>query len=204
MRLFHIGHVAPAHSIAARRLLSRLLFLLAAGTHADGGGVESLLHRAEPIPVVPADRRKSLVIAGVMGAISAAFAGMGQELLNAAILSAAVAMLLWHNARIAHHGREMAQNIHATGDGIQAGSKSAYAMAAVVGLAVLREGSEVALFLYGLLAASSENGFAGFVLAGSLLGLAAGAALSLVTYRGLIQIPARLFEWFIDPGQSGR
>ena len=57
------------------------------------------------------------VLAGVAGAgimalfaeaIADAFEGAGQELLNAAVLGAAVVMLMWHNAWMARHGRELA------------------------------------------------------------------------------------------------
>src|SRR3982074_3437173 len=44
-------------------------------------------------------------------AVSGAFEGAGQELLNAGVLGAAVVMLMWHNAWMARHGREMAAEI---------------------------------------------------------------------------------------------
>jgi high-affinity iron transporter len=59
----------------------------------------------------------------------------------------------------------------------------------VVGVAVLREGSEVVLFLYGVLAA--ETGTSLSVALGGLFGLALGAAVCLLTYFGLLRIPAR-------------
>jgi len=63
----------------------------------------------------------------------------------------------------------------------------------VVGVAVLREGSEVVLFLYGI-AAQGGTTNAG-LLAGGALGLAAGAAVSALMYFGLLTIPAgRLFQ----------
>jgi high-affinity iron transporter len=58
----------------------------------------------------------------------------------------------------------------------------------VVGLAVLREGSEVALFLYGVLASGEA---AWNVLIGGLAGLALGAATSLATFFGLVAIPPK-------------
>jgi high-affinity iron transporter len=58
----------------------------------------------------------------------------------------------------------------------------------VVGLAVLREGSEVVLFLYGIVAAGTS---AASLLAGGLLGLAAGAVFTALTYYGLIAVPTR-------------
>jgi len=51
---------------------------------------------------------------------------------------------------LAHHGREMAGELRQVGQAVVDGSKSLLALAVVVGVAVLREGSEVALFLYGV------------------------------------------------------
>jgi len=48
------------------------------------------------------------IIALFAEAISGAFEGAGQELLNASVLGAAVVMLMWHNAWMARHGRELA------------------------------------------------------------------------------------------------
>ena len=57
------------------------------------------------------------IVAGIIGAalvavfigkISEAFAGIGQELFNACILSLAVVMLTWHNIWMSSHGRELA------------------------------------------------------------------------------------------------
>jgi high-affinity iron transporter len=137
------------------------------------------------------------VLAGALGAgivalfaegISNAFEGSGQELLNAAVLGAAVVMLMWHNAWMARHGREMAAEMAAVGAAVSAGKRPMTALAAVVGLAVLREGSEVVLFLYGILAAGTSGSS---LLAGGVLGLAAGAAFTALTYYGLLSIPAR-------------
>src|SRR5215831_8076660 len=128
------------------------------------------------------------IIALFAEAISGAFEGSGQELLNASVLGAAVVMLMWHNAWMARHGREMAAEMAAVGQAVTTGKRPMTALAVVVGLAVLREGSEVVLFLYGILAAGT-SGSSLFV--GGLFGLAGGAALSALTYRGLVAIPAR-------------
>lgn len=48
------------------------------------------------------------LVAAFAGGLSQLFAGMGQELFNAAILGIAVVMLTWHNVWMASHGREMA------------------------------------------------------------------------------------------------
>ena len=63
------------------------------------------------------------------------------------------------------------------------------ALALVVGLAVLREGSEVVLFLYGI--AAAEGGEAAAMTAGGAMGLIAGTAVGAAIYFGLIRIPTR-------------
>jgi high-affinity iron transporter len=127
------------------------------------------------------------VVAAFAGVLSQLFAGMGQELFNAAILSVAVMMLTWHNVWMARHGREMAGEMRAVGQAVADGTKSLLALAVVVGVAVLREGSEVALFLYGIIA--SDGGSALSLAIGGIIGLALGAAVCLLTYFGLMRIP---------------
>jgi high-affinity iron transporter len=129
------------------------------------------------------------VVAAFAGAISHLFAGMGQEVFNAAILCIAVAMLTWHNVWMARHGSELAGELRAAGQAVVEGKKSLLALAVVVGVAVLREGSEVVLFLYGVLAASEDSSWS--VALGGFLGLALGAAVCLLTYFGLLRIPTR-------------
>jgi high-affinity iron transporter len=143
------------------------------------------------------------VAAGILGAclaamfaaaLSAAFQGFGQELFNAAILLVAVAMLTWHNVWMARHGRELAAEMRAAGHAVQAGSKSLAGLAVVVGVAVLREGFEVVLFLYGVAAASDPGSGLG-IFAGGVAGLLLGAVTCMLTYLGLLTIPNRyLFE----------
>jgi high-affinity iron transporter len=128
------------------------------------------------------------VVAAFAGVISQAFEGAGQELFNACILGIAVLMLMWHNAWMARHGREIAAEMRQVGTAVSEGAKPLTALAIVVGLAVLREGSEVVLFLYGIFA-SGTSGSA--LLVGGILGVAAGAAFTALTYYGLLAIPTR-------------
>jgi high-affinity iron transporter len=128
------------------------------------------------------------VVAIFAGALSNLFAGMGQELFNAAILSIAVVMLTWHNVWMARHGSELAGELRSAGQAVVEGSKSLLALAVVVGVAVLREGSEVVLFLYGVVA----GGDSGFDVAfGGFAGLLLGAGVCMLTYFGLVRIPMR-------------
>lgn len=128
------------------------------------------------------------IVAMFAGAISEAFQGAGQELFNASVLGIAVVMLMWHNAWMARHGREIAEEMRNIGAAVSEGAKPLTALAVVVGLAVLREGSEVVLFLYGIMASGTS---ASALLVGGVLGIAAGAAFSALTYFGLLAIPNR-------------
>jgi high-affinity iron transporter len=138
------------------------------------------------------------VLAGLLGScliaasaeqLAAAAAGVGQELFNAGVLFAAVIMLGWHNVWMQRHGRELAREMKAVGQAVVAGERPLYALAVVVGLAVLREGSEVVLFLYGI--ASAEEGSALAMLAGGALGVVLGGAVGLALYFGLLRVPTR-------------
>ena len=129
------------------------------------------------------------LVAVFAGEIAALFAGAGQELFNAGILGFAVLMLGWHNIWMARHGREMAAEMRAAGEAVATGAKSLAALAVVVMIAVLREGSEVVLFLYGVAAAQGGGDLS--MVAGGAAGLVLGALVCLLTYLGLITIPAR-------------
>src|SRR5215510_10366255 len=132
------------------------------------------------------------VVAMFAGAISEAFQGSGQELFNASVLGLAVIMLMWHNAWMARHGREIAAEMRRVGTAASEGAKPLTALAVVVGLAVLREGSEVVLFLYGIFASGGTS--VTDMLAGGAGGIVLGGALSALIYLGLLAVPAhRLF-----------
>jgi high-affinity iron transporter len=133
------------------------------------------------------------VVAAFAGELAALFQGNGQELFNAAILLLAVIMLTWHNVWMASHGRDMARALKAAGRDVASGKRTLAALGIVVGVAVLREGSEVVLFLYGIVAQGGTTATA--LAAGGALGLLAGAAVSALMYFGLLAIPAgRLFQ----------
>ena len=138
--------------------------------------------------------------AGLVGSILVAFGaekisvlaeGMGQELFNASILGVAVAMLAWHNIWMSVHGRELAENARRIGGDIRSGAKEMSVLSLVVLIAVLREGSETVLFLYGV--SISGDASVASMLTGGLIGLAGGAALGWVVFAGLLRIPLKYF-----------
>jgi high-affinity iron transporter len=130
------------------------------------------------------------ILAGSAEALSDALAGMGQELFNASVLLVAVAMLGWHTVWMSSHGREMAQDMKRVGHAVSMGTRPLSVLAVVVGVAVLREGGETVLFLYGVSASGGGEGLASTAV-GFGLGLAAGGAAGAVLYAGLVAIPTR-------------
>lgn len=150
-------------------------------------------------------RRGQLIGAGVaLGIVGAALVasgidvvsgfahGTGQALFEAGVLTVAGLMLAWHNLWMAEHGREIAARLKALGSAVTTGQEPATMLVVVTALAVMREGSEVALFLYGI-AASGINGVQ--LLIGGLFGVAAGVAVGYVLFAGLSRVPLKsLFQ----------
>ena len=133
----------------------------------------------------------SLTVASLTGQIAELAEGAGQELFNAGILGLAAAMLAWHNIWMSRHGMQLARDARQLGRELTSGNREMSALAAVVALAILREGSETALFLYGLLTGGEET--LSTVLGGGAIGLLAGALAGYGLYAGFVRIPTRLF-----------
>jgi high-affinity iron transporter len=133
------------------------------------------------------------LVASFAAALSDAFQGAGQEIFTAAILCFAVVMLSWHILWMSHHARTMAAELREVGKDVRMGRRSLFALAAVVAVAVMREGSEVVLFLYGIVVGSHASAVS--LAAGGVAGLGAACVMSWLLYRGLVIIPLhRLFQ----------
>lgn len=133
----------------------------------------------------------SAIVAASTDAIGAFASGVGQELFNAIVLGIAVLMLAWHNIWMSSHGVELANHARNIGANISEGRSERSILAVVVGLAVLREGSETVLFLYGIAASDGTN--TASMLAGGLIGTLSGVVLGYGVYAGLLRIPMRWF-----------
>ena len=130
----------------------------------------------------------ALLVALFAGRIADLASGVGQELFNAGVLLAAVLMIGWHVVWMSSHARELAQHMKQIGSAVRTGASSLTLLLAVVALAVLREGSEIVLFLYGMIAGGADGLYAGLA-----IGIAGGAALGFALYFGLLRIPVRHF-----------
>jgi len=132
------------------------------------------------------------LVAIFAAALSNAFEGAGQEVFTASILCFAVVMLSWHILWMSRHAAAMSAELRQVGQAVRLGHRSLAALGAVVAVAVMREGSEVVLFLYGVVVASHTDPVA--MTMGGAAGLALACGLSWLLYRGLVIIPLhRLF-----------
>jgi len=138
------------------------------------------------------------ILAGIVGSaivaifatkITDAFDGRGQELFVAGILLFAVVMLAWHVVWMAEHAREMTRELRQLGSDVVSGKQSLFALGAAVAIAVMREGSEVVLFMTGIIMQGKDT--AGELVLGAAIGLLLGAVVSLVLYLGLAAIPLK-------------
>lgn len=130
------------------------------------------------------------VVALCMGFIEGSLGGVGQEVFEACVLLTAVVMIGWHVTWMSSHGKEMVQQMKQVTDSVKAGSSSVAVLLVVVALAVMREGSEIVLFLFGM--AAGGAGKLGF-LGGVPIGLACGVGVGFALYFGLLRIPIRYF-----------
>jgi high-affinity iron transporter len=131
----------------------------------------------------------AMVVAGFTDEIASALDGIGQEVFNATVLFGAVLMLGWHNVWMSRHAKEHVAEATRVGRDVLSGTKPLYALAILCGLAVGREGSEIVLFVYGIVAA--QGGSAISLLTGGTIGLILGVATGAALYAGLITIPMR-------------
>ena len=131
------------------------------------------------------------VVAAMTERIAMLFDGAGQELFNVCVLGVAVVLLGWHNIWMSAHGAELATDAKRVGRDVEEGRSRLSSILIVIALAVLREGSESVLFLYGLMSNGEVTGAA--IATGAVLGLLMGAALGIVLYVGMLRIPMRWF-----------
>ncbi len=131
------------------------------------------------------------IVAASTEVIASFASGIGQELFNAIVLGIAVLMLAWHNIWMASHGAELASHARNVGTSIREGLSECSILLVVVGLAVLREGSETVLFLYGI--AASDGSTANTMMLGGVMGVLAGISVGYAIYAGLLRIPMRWF-----------
>ena len=108
---------------------------------------------------------------------------------NALVLLIAVVMLAWHQIWMSAHAAELVGESRAVGKVVKEGAKPRSALAIICAVAVLREGSQTFLFLYGI-AIDGQYGFATMLQVG-LLGVIAASVVGWLFYAGLLRVPLK-------------
>ena len=129
----------------------------------------------------------AILLAAGASAISSWSDGIGQDLVNAAILALALAMLAWHCVWMSNQGATAAAGARRMGSALLQGEGAPWVLDLVVALSVLREGAETVLFVAGYAGTPGNHR----ILGGALLGMTCGAGVGGAVYLGLARIPMR-------------
>lgn len=127
-------------------------------------------------------------VAMFASSISSLADGMGQEFFNAIILFSAAIVIGWTAIWMRTHAREMVAHMKQVGKDVVDGKLPGITLAVVIGLAILREGAEIVLFLYSALLSGKE---VPAIAMGGVLGLALGAVVGSMLYIGLVKLSTR-------------
>jgi high-affinity iron transporter len=134
-----------------------------------------------------------LVIVGIMacfaGAIVSVATQLGQHLFHALVLFIAATLITWSVVWMQKHGREIALHMKELSQSISQGQTPLYMLAIVVALAVMREGSEIVLFLYGIFSTGEASVLD--LIMGCIMGTGLGVLTGMVMYFGLLRVPVK-------------
>lgn len=132
----------------------------------------------------------SALVAIFTGTISDFAEGLGQEYFNAGVLFTAAGFIGWTLLWMKKHAKEMKAHFAKIGHDVAIGRVPMITLSAVIALAIVREGSEIALFSYGMLATGQS---VSSLLTGAAIGLTGGATIGILLYMGLIKLSPRVF-----------
>lgn len=128
------------------------------------------------------------LVAAFAETISDSLSGLGQEFFNALILFAAALVIGGTVVWMRTHAATLTAQLNKVGQDVSSGTLPMYSLALVCALTTLREGSEIVLFIYGMVL-SGQNAVS--IMAGSAIGVLLGIGVGVLMYYGLLKVPAR-------------
>ncbi len=131
----------------------------------------------------------AILIALFMEELENSVTGDGEFLFNAGLLMLASVLIAWTVIWMSRNGREMAARMRHVGQSVVEGELPRTALAIVSMTAVMREGGEAVFFLFGTAKSIQDDGFS--MMLGGFLGVALGALVGYVIYKGLVHIPLK-------------
>ncbi|MFO0995380.1 MAG: FTR1 family protein [Alphaproteobacteria bacterium] len=126
----------------------------------------------------------SCVVAYFADVIAGSFAGSGEDVFNAVVLLLTAIMVAWTIAWMRRHSAEIAMTARETGARIRSGDAPLYIFATTVAITVLRDGSELVVFLAALRLAGEVS--SGNIAGGFVLGIAGGIVTGTLLYGGVM------------------
>ncbi len=128
----------------------------------------------------------ALLLASISNRLASALDGLGQDVAQACIMSAAWLMLAWHCISSQQHGRDASVHAKDLGRNVIDGKVGRYWLSAAVALTVLREGAETVLFVFGAQANASSAAQGTLALVAAVVaGIVLGCACSVAVFQGL-------------------
>ena len=129
------------------------------------------------------------------GALSRVASGMGQELFNAIVLFTAAVFIAWTVIWMKTHAREMVLQMKQVGHEVNTGKLPHYSLSLIIGLAILREGSEIVMFVYGLILSGQP---VSDIITGSIAGIVSGSVAGFMLYISLVKMSLRYMLTFTN------
>lgn len=117
--------------------------------------------------------------------ITSSFSGLGDEILDAGIILATSMLISWTVVWMQGYTHKVRKNLSTLSEKIVAGNASKFTLVVVVMMAILREGSEIILFIYSI--SSTENLTVDNYLTGLAAGAFSGLLVGTILYKGLMK-----------------
>ncbi|MCH9753375.1 MAG: FTR1 family protein [Alphaproteobacteria bacterium] len=128
----------------------------------------------------------SIIIAACANYIFESFDGYGQEISNATILLISASMIIWTVVWMQNAHRDTKSKLS---NCIDSDNISLFSISIITAMAILREGSEIVMFSYGIITASNDSAYSLFI--GGILGSITAIITGIFLYRGIISISGK-------------
>ena len=128
----------------------------------------------------------AITLAGATGILAYYLTDDAMKIFKIAILLIASCLIAYTVVWMQTQGKKINSELKQLGLDLQQGNKSMLALMTIVAIVVMREGSEIALFLYGIIA--SDGTTITSIIIGSLLGMIIGLTVGLCIYFGLLRM----------------
>jgi high-affinity iron transporter len=137
----------------------------------------------------------SMILGVMVTMLSGPLVDLGPDLIAAAVLFSASAMLTWHGWWMRRHAQAIKGELQRQIDAAQA-KQQFWIVGVIAFTGVFREGAETVLFLWGLLTQVGKNTGGSLLALGGVLGVLGAIILGVLVFHGARQLSLpRFFAW---------